>query len=287
MTQPGTKRFEPLWTQQLQNPVRGLSLARETDSLLAWDEGNWLYFFNHAGQRQAQVRFSAAVIQACSSDDGSAVAVIAADGLYWLGPDLAVRRQQACNAPLTLAVDPFGHYAVVADNRGKASVFNSLGEKVGQLSAPRAFHHLAFLATAPVIAGCADLGFVGCFNLQGQTLWRHGLVANAGGLASAGDGSIILVACFSEGLQRYNLEGSAVGRITVAHPCRLVCVSFDGQQILTAGMGSTLLLIDKEGNELGSWQGEQALAAITCGALGDYAIAGDANGAIRKLAVVG
>lgn len=278
-------QFQPQWSQRLQGPVQGVALAREADGILAWDQGNWLYLFNHAGQRQAQVRFPASILHAAYSDDGSAILALAAEGFFWLGPDLSVRRQQPlANLPLALAVDPFGQYAVAADSRGHAQIFDHLGRKVAQLSLPRSFHHVAFVPAAPLIVGCADYGLVGCFDMHGELVWRNGLVAHVGGLAVAGDASNIVAACFSEGLQRYDLAGKDLGRVKTGQSCRLVSMSFDGRRLLLAGAGDSVELVDADGKELGNARVEQP-TAVALGALGDYAIVGSGSGTIRKLTI--
>jgi len=275
--------LEPLWKQQLQNPIVGISLARETDVVLAWDASNWLYQFNHAGQRQAQVRFPTS-IQAAAADDGSAIAVASTDGLFWLAPDLSTRRREALShAANCLAIDSFGKYAAIADGRNHVAVFDRLGGRVTKLTLPRSFHHLAFAAASALIVGAADYGLVGCFDLQGALRWRHGLVAHVGGISVAG--TSVLLACFSEGLQSYDLTGNNLGRLKGPESPCLLSTSFDGQVIVITGRDRSVTAMDAAGKAHGVHQVEQPVTALAMSALGDYVIIGDDGGALAKLAI--
>src|SRR5579864_9464945 len=203
------RKFHPAWSASLGSSPVGLNLAREKDWLLAWDNSNWLYLLNHAGQRQGQFHFPGALTAACCADDGSACAAVGGKGeVIWLAPDLMPRWQNNLPHPaLAAASDSFGQFLAVADARGHLILFNNQGQETTRLQTPRPMHHLAFVPAAPFLVGSADYGLVGAFGMDGSTRWRDGLVAHAGSLSVNGDGSKILVACFSEGLQGYDLEG--------------------------------------------------------------------------------
>src|SRR5207244_13036266 len=101
---------------------------------------------------------------------------------------------------------------------------------------------------------------------RGQVLWRDGLVAHVGGLAVNGDGSQLVLACFSEGLRRYDKDGATLPALTLPEPCRLVAQSYDGRAILVAGMTARLWLIDQTGAVRASHGAGQASAALALGA---------------------
>src|SRR5690348_9246417 len=83
----------PSWTLSLDARPRGLSLAREKQTLLVWDENHWLTLLNHQGERQGQMRLSG-LAAACAADDGSAYAALGQRGeVWWLEPDLTTRWQ--------------------------------------------------------------------------------------------------------------------------------------------------------------------------------------------------
>jgi hypothetical protein len=276
--------FRPAWSASLGSSAVGLALAREKDWLLAWDQSHWLYVLNHAGQRQSQFHFPGNLSGACCADDGSAYVAVGNKGeIAWLAPDLMPRWQHSLpNPALACAMDPFGQFLAVADARCQVMLFNNQGQEKVSLQTPRPMHHLAFVPQAPVLIGCADYGLVAGFGMDGSMRWRDGLVAHAGSLSVSGDGSKILVACFSEGLQGYALDGTKLERLPVIEPYRLVTQSFIGQSILVAGMSNRVHLLDPAGKALATQPVDKPIVALGLSALGDHATVATADGTIVR-----
>jgi hypothetical protein len=265
------------WSHPLPAQPRGLSLAREKGALVVWDETHWLYLLDRAGKRQAQRHLEGDLVAACLADDGSAcVAVGTAGNLWWLAPDLTTRWQTSvapeAEKALAAAIDPFGQYVAVADDRQFLHLFNRRGEAVVKVKCPRAVHHLVFVPEAPLLLASADYGFVGGFDLTGNCRWRDGLVAHVGAMAVTGDGKQLALACFSEGLQRYGADGRRLERLPLDEQCRLVAIDFTGQQLLIAGLSKRLLLLDGGGKVLTTQALDQSALAVALGPLGDYAV---------------
>ncbi len=279
--------LHPTWCLSLGAGLCGLALAREKGLLLAWDERGGLYLVNRRGERQAHRPLPAAATSACAADDASAYAAVGAHGeICWLAPDLAPRWQRALSRPaVAAALDPFGQYLAVAEDGGRLHVLDRHGRRVMSTETARPLHHLAFVPAAPFLVGCADFGLVACFDLSGKCVWRVGLVAHAGSLAVSGDGGVILVACFTEGLQRYNLSGQSQGRWNVGEPCRLAALTFDGAWALATGLGHRLLLVDRKGRVHTSHELEQPAVGLALGALGETAYAALADGRVVGLDV--
>jgi hypothetical protein len=252
---------------------RGLAPARETGALLAWDENSWLYLLNRKGARQAQVHGAAALTAACSADDGSAYAALGSRGeVWWLAPDLMPRWQRTVPfPPLAAALDPFGQYLAVSDARGHLHLFDRHGRARFRLQTPRPLYHLAFVPEAPRLVGCADFGLVACFDLSGRGVWRDGLVAHLGALAVSGDGARVVLACFTDGLRAYALDGRKLGGQTLPEPCRLVVLSYDGRVTLAGGLGSRLLLLDPGGHTLSDFVLDKPAVAVALAPLGESA----------------
>jgi hypothetical protein len=267
--------MRPTWSHPLPARPRGLSLAREKGSLLTWDETHWLYLLSRDGQRQAQRHLGPALAAACLSDDGSACSAFSTAGdLWWLAPDLTTRWQVSMPAAaLAVAVDPLGHYVAVAlaDERGSLHIYQG-AKAVMTVSCPRPVHHLAFVPQEPLLVASADYGFVGAFDLAGRCVWRDGLVAHVGGLAVTGDGNQLVLACFSEGLQRYGAGGRRLERLSLEESCRLVAISFAGQQVLVGGLSKRLLLLNSAGKTLATHALDQSAIALALGPLGDYCV---------------
>ena len=131
-----------------------------------------------------------------------------------LTPDLTPRWQSPLPQRATaLAVEPLGRCIAVADGGGNLHLFDARGKRLWQVTTPRPLQHLAFVAEKSILAGAADLGLVVCFGSKGECLWRDGLVAHVGSLSVNGDGSCMLLACFSDGLVQYNTSSHEQQRI--------------------------------------------------------------------------
>ena len=258
-------------------------LAREAITLLTWDDGGNLCLLNRHGSRQAHRPFPGQLVGACAADDGSAYAAIGPLGeVHWLAPDLTERWHKAYPTPLVAAaLDPFGQYLAVCDGRGHLRIMDRKGKRVMTANCPRPLLHLAFVPTAPFLIGAADFGLVACFDLTGQCIWRAGLVAHVGSLAVSETGSTLALACFTEGIQRYDLAGKSLGRHNPGTGCRLAALTMDGQRSLVAGLGPGLLLSDANGKPVASGETELPSVALALAALGDIAYVALPDGRVQ------
>ncbi len=179
-----------------------------------------------------------------------------------------------------LAVEPLGRCVAVADAGGTLHLIDARGQTLWQATTPRPLHHLAFVAEKPVLVGAADFGLVLCFGESGECLWRDGLVAHVGSLAVSGDGGCMLLACFSDGLYRYNTAGPQQQRIPLETACPLAALSYAGDGLLTADRQNRLFLRDDKGAIQDQVSLDSPAVALALGALGDYAVVGLASGAV-------
>jgi hypothetical protein len=201
--------------------------------------------------------------------------------IYWLAPDLAVRREQkVAGRVLGLALDSFGGYLAISTNNATVELSDCTGRSCFRVSTPRPLHHLAFLAEAPFVIGCADYGLVLCLDLKGNVVWRDGPVSHIGSLAVNGDGTEIVLACFTDGLRRYDGQGKPRASFSIAETCRLATMAYDGSIILVAGLGQRLLLLDSAGRVKQRKELDDAPRALAIGPLGDYAVVAQSGGPI-------
>lgn len=273
------------WSQTIAAPLRGLSLARERETILAWDGQDGLILFDRAGKIQAQRPGPTPIAAACCTEDGSVYAVAGSESpmLFWLAPDLAPRWQRPLQQRATaLAVEPLGRCVAVADAGGSLHVLNARGRTLWRATTLRPLHYLAFVPEKPVLVGAADFGLVVCFGASGDCLWRDGLVAHVGSLAVTGDGSSVMLACFSDGLVHYNTSGPEQQRIPLESPCPLAALSYDGDSLLTTDRQNHLGLRDGKGVIRDHLNIDAPVVAVSMGALGDYAVVGLANGIIQR-----
>lgn len=291
-----------LWSQTIPAPLRGLSLARERETILAWDGQNGLFLFNHAGTLQSQRPSPIPLVAACCAEDGSAYALaggataVAGNGaggtggspvqdrpmVCWLAPDLSPRWQRPLRQRVTaLAMEPLGQRLAIADAGGTVTVLDAGGRTLWQATTLRPLHHLAFVPEKAVLIGAADFGLVLCFGASGECLWRDGLVAHIGSLAVDGDGNSLLLACFSDGLVRYSTTGPRQQRIALETACPLAALSYDGDCLLTADRQTHLCLRDSKGELREQLTLEAVAVAAALGAVGDFAVVGLSNGTLH------
>ncbi len=282
---PGSWTFQPTWSHALAHSPRGLGLSREKGWLLAWDSQDWLYLLNQAGERQAQIHSPANVAAAAWADDGSAYVAGGAHGeIGWLTPDLRARWERSVGHPVTaMALDPFGQYLAVADSRSALSLFDCQGRQLFQIQSQRPLHHLAFAPAAPFLLGASDYGLAACFDLEGKLVWRDGLVAHIGSLTVSGAGEKIVLTCFTEGLQAYDLKGKNLGRQSLTEACRLAALTYDARHLLVAGMSTRLLWLDGEHRILSTHSLEKPVLAMGLSPLGDRMVVAMANGSLVSL----
>jgi hypothetical protein len=259
-----------------------LCLSREKGWLLAWDTQDWLYLLNQAGERQAQMHSAAKVAAAACADDGSAYVAAGAQGeIWWLTPDLRSRWERSLGHPVTaVALDPYGQYLAVADSRGALSLFDCHGRQLFQIQSQRPLHHLAFIPAAPFILGASDYGLAVCFDLEGKLVWRDGLVAHIGSITVSSAGEKVVLACFTEGLQVYDLKGKNLGRQSLTEACRLAALTFDARHLLVAAMSARLLWLDDKNRILSTYALEKPAVAMALSPLGDRMVAAVANGSL-------
>jgi hypothetical protein len=271
-----------LWSHTLTTRVRGLALARENHHLLVWDDSHWIHLFNRKGEVQGQAHIEGVVSGVCAADDGSSYAAVGTRGeVWWLSPDLMPRWRRVLQHPaVAAALDPFGEYLAVADNRGGLHLLDRQGRTLLDTQAARSLHHLVFVPEQPLLLGAADFGLVVCYALTGRCLWRDGPVAHIGGLASSGDATRIAAACFTDGVRLYTPTGQKRDSIVLDEPCQAVALSWDGELLLAATRGKRLLLLSTNGRIRATFPLESAIAAIALDALGAYALAGLADGRI-------
>jgi hypothetical protein len=251
---------------------RGLSLAREAGRLLLWTDSDWLFWINRDGARQAQTHFPATISCAAVSEDGTAFVAAEIDGrVSWLAADLQARwDRKLAGKPTAIAVDPLGLVAAIATNQGQLVCLHSDGRQAREVTCPRPARHLAFIPGTATLIAAADLGWLAAFDLEaGDWLWRDAPVCTIGGLAVAGEGEPILIACYSDGLRGYARDGKPWRFAAPAAPCRSVAISYDGQTIVTVQIDGLVMC---QGNGLApghSYRPDAAPVALTMSALGD------------------
>jgi hypothetical protein len=264
----------------------GLASARERGWLLAWDAAGGLHLFNRSGERQAWAQAPAPLAAAGCADDGSALAAVGTGGQVWLlAPDLTPRWERLAPAGCTAAaIDPYGQYVAAADSGGGLTVFDRGGRPRWRVRGARPLKHVTFVPEKPALAASADFGLTAAFDFAGRLLWRDAPLAHVGSLAVSGDGAVIALACFSEGVTCYSVGRPSRRPWPGGDPCRLAALSYDGDAVLTAGLDGRLRLRDAAGAIRAEAELEGAAVGLALGPLAGYAAVALAEGKVLCLA---
>lgn len=264
-----------VWSRQVPSIPLGLSLARESGSLLVLDAEHHLSRYDRNGQIEWRQRAPGSVTAAVLSDDGKTLAALGKRGQIWLmTADLVpIWEQVLPQRPRALALSALGERLAVSDEGGGLHLFDRKGRLLWHSLAAKPFLHLAFVPESPYLVGAAEFGLVSVYEGRGQCLWRDGLVAHVGALAVNGEGSRIVLACFTEGLNCYTVSSAKRQHLARAAPSRLVAVSYLGEQTLTCGLNNELAQRGLEGDIRQVLLLSSACVALAVDALGTNAFA--------------
>ena len=214
--------LKPLWSVPGSAGVRGLSVVREGNYLVVWDENNCLQLLNAKGAMQARAKIPGQVVAAVAADSGSCYVAVTDDGgLFNLGPDLGVRRcRQFRPGVVALALDPHGAYLLFSDADCGLGMTDVDGVSAGS-SEPLPRSLPGVHACLAVHGRLLQSGFDRLSQLRVCGLACGWSVTLAGWRSRA----MAPCACLLQrGLQHYSFAGRTT--LAVYEPCRLVSVAF-------------------------------------------------------------
>src|SRR4051794_6934509 len=284
----------PAWTVLTDSPLKGLALARESMTILAWDEGDQVYLIDVAGDHRSVSRAPGSVQAGSISDDGSLVALLVDGGrLLLLSADLEpIAERSAPSDPTALAVDPHGRFVAIATKLSVTQFFTRHGRAAGKFETRQALGHLVFIPDRPLLVGMAPFGLIAGVELRAGNApgrlvadvdWQEAVLSNVGRLTSSGDGGMLLASCYTHGIQRYDLQGNNEGAYhlggTVAH----AVPDFAGRLIAVATLEGELAILSPGGHVLSRTGLARPALALEVDALGRFLIYGHATGEIVRL----
>jgi len=290
--QPTRLEPETAWTVVTEAPLKGMALAREAGSVFAWDEADQLYQLDLKGQYRSVTRAPAKVIAAAVSDDGSLIALLGPGGRLWLlDADLNVMvERQAPPDPLALAVDPHGVYVVVSSRLSVNHVYNRYGKPAGKFETHQPLAFLAFVASRPLLIGCASYGLIVALELGGtagrlsaEPIWHDRQISGLGRLTTTGDGAMILTSCFAHGVQRYDAHGQNAGAYHLGGTATHAVPDFAGRVIAVASAEGQLTVLNAAGNVRWKTGLPRPAIALETDPLGRYLIYGQATGELVRI----
>lgn len=290
-----TSRIDPgpAWTVVTDAPLRTMSLAREASRVLVSDEAAQLYLIDGHGQFLSVSRAPGPIVSAAISDDGSLIALLGEGNRLWLlGADLeTIDDREAITDATAVAVDPHGLYVAVASKMNAVQFYNKYGKQAGRFETRQYLSHLAFVPSTPDIVGVGAYGSISCYELTpagpgklaGDLAWTHQLMSGVGRLATTGDGGMILVACFTHGVQRYDIRGRNEGAYHLGGSAAMAVPDFAGRTIAVSTQEGELAILNGTGNVRWRTALPRPVAALEVDALGRFLVYGLATGEITRL----
>ncbi len=293
--QGGRRVIDPVeyWSFVTDAPLKGLALARESASILAWDEASTLYLLNADGELLNRRRTPTEIISAAISDDGSlAVVVVQGPRLWLLNKGLEPKHERsAVSDAANIAVDSLGRYIAVATKGRQIQLYTRDGQLAGKAELLQPATHICFIASKPVLLTCGAYGQMTALDLEPRSggklepsvLWNETLLTNVGGLAATGDMEMILASCHTHGIQRYTSEGKNEGSYHIGGSASFAVPDFSGRRIVVATGESELVVLNRSGNVHWKTGLKRPVAALQVDALGRYVLYASSEGEITRL----
>ncbi len=284
----------PAWTVVTDAPLKGLRLAREAGAVFAWDEADQLYRIDPLGQFQSVARAPGKILHADVSDDGSMVALVGEGSKLWLldGDFELVHERQTIADPLSIAVDPHGRYVAIGSKLNLVQFYTRHARLAGKFPTRQPLSSLLFVPDRPFMVGIGAYGSIVGIELvprgpngalDGAIVWNEALMSGVGRLSTTGDGQMILIACFTHGVQRFGIEGRAEGAYHLGGSAGHAVPDFAGRSIAVTTLEGELAILSGAGNVKWRTTLNRPAMALEADALGRYVVYGQATGEIVRL----
>ena len=292
-----SSRIDPqvAWSVVTDAPLKGMALAREAGAVLAWDEADQLYRINARGEFQSVARAPGRIQAATISDDGSIVGLLGEGSRLWvMDGDFTLLHERASVAdPLSIAVDPHGKYLAVGSKLNLIQFYSAQHARLaGRVETRQPLSTIVFVPNEPFLVGIGAFGSIAGIelyakgatgHLDGETAWYEPLMSGVGRLATTGDGAMILVSCFTHGVQRHSIAGKSEGAYHLGGSASQAVPDFAGRIIAVATGEGELAVLSGTGNV--RWRDTLPSPAICLetDALGRFLVHGRATGEIVRL----
>ncbi|MHB1556308.1 MAG: hypothetical protein ACYC61_02390 [Isosphaeraceae bacterium] len=287
---------ETAWTVVTDSPLKGMALAREAGTILAWDEGNQLYLFDIQGESLSCSRVPSRILAGAISDDGSLVSLLVEGGeaeLLLLDADFTVAHQKpAPSDSAFVTIDPHGRYVAVGTRHGLLHLINRYGRPAGRIETVETIAHFGFVPDRPMAIGAAAMGMMlgvaidpprGGGPLETEILWQERMMSTVGRLTLSGDGGMVLASCYTLGIQRFDLKGRNEGSYHLGGTVSHAVPDFPGRTIAAATLEGELAIMNSAGNVRWRTTLPRPAIALEIDPLGRYVIYGHGTGEVVRL----
>jgi len=273
------------WSLSTEAPLAGLQLARETGEVLAADAVGGLYHINRLGKLANLIRGPAPIRGLAWSDTGSGgVALVGDEKLYWFNRRLLFQGWlEHSEKILGLAVEAHGNYVAASLSSSITVVYDSSRKLVRRFASTQPLIALEFLVSRPALVGVAEYGLLCCHAFTGEEEWQQPLWTGVGDLSLTGDGSTILLACFTHGIQCHAADGRQVGSYQVGGTVSRVSTGFYPGRIAAATIERHFYYIDADGQIVFQATLPDDVCRVLCDPFGSAVIVGLVSGRIIRL----
>lgn len=290
---------ETAWTVVTDSPLKGLALAREAGTILAWDEGNQLYLFDLRGDSLSYSRVPGRIVSGAISDEGGLIALLVEHDqteLLLLDADFSVEQQKpAPTEAAFVTIDPHGRYVAVGTRHPVLHLISRYGRPAGRLETIDAISHFCFIPDRALAIAAAAFGMLAGVALDAsrggrietEILWQERLMSTVGRLTVSGDGGMVLASCFTLGIQRFDLRGRNEGSYHLGGTVSHAVPDFPGRSIAAATLEGELAVMNSGGNVRWRTTLPRPVVALEMDPLGRYVIYGHATGEIVRLDLFG
>jgi hypothetical protein len=171
-------------------------------------------------------------------------------------------------------------------------LFTRYGTAAGSFEALHPLAQLRFVPDRPVLLAASSYGSLFAFDLEpdgsdGSLVvterWRSHVLSSIGRLAITGDGGVILLSCYTHGLQRFDSEGRNEGTYHLDGTATLAVTDFAGKLVVAATTEGSLAILNPSGQV--RWKAVLARGPVglECDGLGQFVIYGLPSGEIVRL----
>lgn len=237
------------WSLATEAAIVSVQFARETGEVLAADQTGALYLIDRKGEWRGEARGQSALKALAWSDTGGGGAALVGDHqLCWFNRELKfLGAVELPSRSVAIAVEQHGRYAAVSLDDNNTLLFDCHLRMIRHFQTPQPLISLQFLVTEAALIGVAAYGLLCAYDLNGELLWQEKLYANVGDLSVTGDGQMILLACFSHGVQCHDSLGRQRGSFQVGGTAARVSTSFLPGKLTVATTEQQLFRLDTDG----------------------------------------
>ena len=269
-------------------------MAREAERLLSWDDGRRVDLYDRTGERINQVQTPGRILSAAISDDATLIALlIEGPRLILLDEEMQPKIDRpAISDGTNLTVDPHGRFIAVGTKSTTTQLYNRHGKPAGKLETPQAVAHLRFIPGRPMIVAASAFGSLFGVDLSpgaksgtlnAEVAWQQRMMSNVGRISTTGDGGVVLVSCYTHGIQRYDARGRNEGAYHLGGTASHAVADFPGRTIAVATTEGELAILNNAGNIRWKSKAARGPNALEVDALGRYFIYGLPTGEIIRM----